>query len=65
MTDSHLVSTIRMLCGLSPIGTVYRTSNRRRWMWVMALTREAYRRGLTRHDGHALLEPALLTAGEE
>lgn len=60
MTDSHLYNTIRMLCGLSPLGTQFRTTNRRRWMWILAMTREAHRRGLTTPDGRPLIEPLLL-----
>jgi len=60
MTDSHLYNTVRMLCGLSPLGTQFRTTNRRRWMWILAMTREAHRRGLTTPDGRPLLEPILL-----
>ena len=64
MTDSHLFNTIRMLCGQSPIGTVFRTTNRLRWMWVLVITREAHRRGWTQH-GVALLEPVLIEEGDD
>lgn len=46
MSDSHLLNTIRMLRGMSPIGTVFRTTPERRRDWINCLANEAYARGL-------------------
>lgn len=47
MHDKHLLATIRVLRGMSPIGTRFRTPDFRRRQWVNAMANEAYQRGLT------------------
>lgn len=47
MEDSHLLNTITMLRGRSPIGTKFTTSDVRRRMWLNVMANEAYSRGLT------------------
>lgn len=47
MEDSHLLNTIRVLRGISPIGTTFKTSTERRARWVNAMANEAYLRGLS------------------
>jgi len=62
MRDSHLMNTLVMLCGKSPIGTVWHGDNPREWLEVMAV--EAVRRGLIKRQ---LLLPQidrLLASGE-
>ena len=47
MADSHLLNTIRVLRGLSPVGTRHSLRPARRMMWLNAMANEAYDRGLT------------------
>lgn len=46
MENEHLLNTIRMLQGRSPIGTVFGVVISRRRAWISVMTNEAYRRGL-------------------
>jgi hypothetical protein len=46
MEDSHLLRTIRVLRGMSPIGTTFKTDSVRRRNWLNAMANEAYSRGL-------------------
>lgn len=50
MTDHHLLSTIRVLRGKSPLGTTWKGDNVRRRGWLNAMANEAYSRGLTIED---------------
>lgn len=45
MGDSHLLNTIRVLRGISPIGTLFSTTLARRRRWVDVRANEAYFRG--------------------
>ncbi len=47
MDDHHLLSTIRVLRRMSPIGTVFRTTSVKRRRWINAMANEAYSRGLS------------------
>ena len=47
MTDSHLLNTINVLRGKSPIGTKFICDDVRRREWLNVMTNEAYARGLT------------------
>lgn len=47
MTDSHLLNTIRVLRGKSPIGTRFITDPVRRRAWLNVMANEVYARGLT------------------
>ena len=46
MGDHHLLNTIRVLRGISPIGTTFSTTDPRRRRWINAMANEAYSRGL-------------------
>lgn len=46
MGNDHLLRTIRVLRGKSPIGTKFKTSPERRRKWLNAMANEAYERGL-------------------
>jgi hypothetical protein len=46
MDDRHLLNTIRVLRGMSPIGTRFTTTEVRRRQWVNAMANEAYDREL-------------------
>jgi hypothetical protein len=47
MGDSHLLNTIRVLRGKSPIGTTWSGDNVRRREWLNVMANEAYSRGLS------------------
>lgn len=47
MSNSHLLNTIRVLRGKSPVGTKFHTDDVRRRQWINAMANEAYARGLT------------------
>ena len=47
MDDHHLLATIHVLRGKSPIGTVWNGDLIRRRGWLNAMANEAYSRGLT------------------
>ena len=46
MSDSHLLNTIRVLDGRSPIGTTFKCDPVRRREYLNVMANEAYRRGL-------------------
>lgn len=46
MRDEHLLNTIRVLRGISPIGTTFSTTDERRRRWINAIANEAYLRKL-------------------
>lgn len=46
MDDHHLLSAIRVLRGISPIGTTFSTTDERRRRWINAMANEAYLRKL-------------------
>lgn len=46
MDDSHLLNTIRVLRGKSPVGTTWSGDSVRRREWLNAMANEAYARGL-------------------
>ena len=47
MTDDHLLNTIRVLRGKSPLGTTWSGDAVRRRDWLNAMANEAYARGLS------------------
>lgn len=47
MEDSHLLNSIRVLRGKSPIGTIWSGDNVRRREWLNVMANEAYARGLS------------------
>ena len=46
MSDEHLLNTIQMLRGRSPIGTRFSTTDVRRRRWINVMANVAYERGL-------------------
>ena len=46
MDDRHLLNTIRVLRGHSPIGTTFRCDDVTRRDWINVMANEAYKRGL-------------------
>jgi hypothetical protein len=50
MTDSHLLNTIRVLRGKSPIGTTFKCDDVLRREWLNVMANEAYARGLKIDD---------------